>query len=229
MCYQLPAMITDGVTFVVSPLIALMKNQVDHLVNELGLPAARLGSTVKGDEKQIIMDDLESSDPQLKLVYVSPELLALTDTIQLLEMMSVRGKIAMFAIDECHCISQWGHDFRPSYLKLSMLKTRFPNIPIMALTATATKRVRDQIVDMLQLTKPEIISQSFDRPNIKYEVKYKELFSPTSLIQDIVTYVEKYHGECGIIYASTRANCQHVHDRLAAAHGMTLILCFVII
>jgi bloom syndrome protein len=196
-------------------------NKVDYLVNELSVPAARLGSTIKGAEKQVVIDDLESKDPELRLVYVSPELLATVETSELLEMLYLRNKLSMFAIDECHCISSWGHDFRPAYLKLGKLKQRFPKVPMMALTATATKRVRDQIVELLGLQKPDIIAQSFDRPEIKYEVKYKELYSPTSLIQDIVSFVQtQYNDESGLVYASTRVNCQHVCDRLKAAGGI---------
>ncbi len=163
LCYQIPALVRDGVAIVVSPLIALMQDQVDAL-KLLGIKAAFLNSTLNSQERQQTENDLTSGE--LDLLYVAPERLVAMGMLRLLE----RSKISLFAIDEAHCVSQWGHDFRPEYRQLRLLHERFPDVPRIALTATADKRTRDEITSELDLSDAEQFVASFDRPNIRYTI-----------------------------------------------------------
>src|ERR1043165_609528 len=164
MCYQLPALLMDGVTIVVSPLIALMKDQVDAL-RQNGISAAYLNSSQSQDEQNGVMWRLRGGD--LKLLYVAPErLIGEGRFIEFLQ----KIKVTLVAIDEAHCISQWGHDFRPEYLALGELKTALPGVPVVALTATADKLTRDDIIGKLGLKQYRIFEHSFNRPNIFYQV-----------------------------------------------------------
>ena len=156
LCYQIPGMIFDGLTVVISPLIALMKDQVDEAV-EKGIPAAFLNSSLSGKETAEIYSQLYQG--KIKILYLSPERLAIDGYIEKLHEL----KIKFFAIDEAHCLSEWGHDFRPDYLYLAQLRNKFPNIPIAAFTATATKQVQKDIIQILALKNPFIVRASFDR------------------------------------------------------------------
>ncbi|HEX9930498.1 MAG TPA: RecQ family ATP-dependent DNA helicase, partial [Pyrinomonadaceae bacterium] len=168
LCYQIPALMLDGLTLVVSPLIALMKDQVDALKNN-GIEAAFLNSTQTAQEQIKVFQAARNG--KLKLLYVAPERLFQSGDqfVDFLEQIN----ISLFAIDEAHCISSWGHDFRPEYLQLGKLKTYFPGIPIIALTATADKLVRKDIIERLNLKNAELFVSSFNRPNIFYRVEPK--------------------------------------------------------
>ncbi|MEO7660676.1 MAG: RecQ family ATP-dependent DNA helicase, partial [Pyrinomonadaceae bacterium] len=202
LCYQIPAIMLDGLTLVISPLIALMKDQVDALrVN--GVEAAFLNSTQTAAEQVEVFRDVRSS--KLKLLYVAPERL-LQSGDQFLDFLR-EINISLFAIDEAHCISSWGHDFRPEYLRLARLKTEFPQIPLIALTATADKLVRNDIIERLNVPKAEIFVSSFNRPNIYYAVEPKR-----NSYDQLLDYLEKRRDESGIIYCLSRNSV----DSLAA-------------
>ncbi|XP_020408886.1 ATP-dependent DNA helicase Q-like isoform X2 [Zea mays] len=168
MCYQIPALVKTGIVLVISPLIALMENQVASLKNK-GVPAEFLSSTQASHTKQRIHEDLDTGNPSLKLLYVTPELVATSSFMAKLKKLYNRGLLGLVAIDEAHCISSWGHDFRPSYRKLSSLRKQFPDIPLLALTATAVPKVQKDVVSSLCLQNPVILRASFNRPNIFYE------------------------------------------------------------
>ncbi len=163
LCYQIPAMVRDGVGVIVSPLIALMQDQVDAL-QQLGIKAAFLNSTMTALEQREVEEALLKGE--LQMLYVAPERLLGEPTLNLLS----QCKIALIAIDEAHCVSQWGHDFRPEYQRLSVLPERFPDVPRIALTATADNRTRAEIIHQLRLDDAGVYVNSFDRPNITYTI-----------------------------------------------------------
>ena len=166
LCFQIPALLRDGVGIVVSPLIALMQDQVDALI-QVGVKAAFLNSSLDADEASKVEQQLLKGE--LDLLYVAPERLTTPRFLQLL----ARAKIALFVIDEAHCVWQWGHDFRPEYVALSILHERFPDIPRIALTATADANTRVEIIERLALHDARMFVSSFDRPNIRYRVTLK--------------------------------------------------------
>jgi ATP-dependent DNA helicase RecQ len=167
LCFQLPALARDGLTVVVSPLIALMKDQVDAL-HASGVAATFLNSTLGAEESRTRLRGLHRGD--YKLLYVAPERLMLAGWIENLKTWNV----SCIAIDEAHCVSEWGHDFRPEYRQLAKLRTALPEVPMMALTATATGRVREDIVTHLKLRDPQTFVASFNRPNLTYRVVPKD-------------------------------------------------------
>lgn len=199
LCYQIPALMKEGVAVVISPLIALMKDQVDML-RDVGIAAAALNSTLSGQESAQIYSDL--SEGRLKLLYIAPERLMKPSTMELLSRIS----ISLFAVDEAHCISVWGHDFRPEYQELDCLKERFPNVPRLALTATADEQTRSEITTRL-LDHPRSFIASFDRPNIRYRMYEKGKGYLDSVVQFILG--EHMH-ESGIVYCSTRNKAEAV-------------------
>ncbi|MDR2914515.1 MAG: DNA helicase RecQ [Tannerella sp.] len=203
-CYQLPAIYLPGTAIIVSPLIALMKDQVEGLVAN-GIPAAALNSSMSEEEKWQIKQRCKQG--QIKLLYISPEGL-LSELDYLLSLLD----ISLIAIDEAHCISQWGHDFRPEYTRLSILKERFPKIPVIALTATADKITRNDIVKQLTLQEPEIFISSFDRPNLSLEVRRG--FAQKEKIAAIVRFIRNHPGQSGIIYCMKRSDTEKVADLL---------------
>ncbi len=201
LCFQLPALLRTGLTVVVSPLIALMKDQVDQL-QAAGVAATFLNSTLGASEARARLRRLHGGE--FRLLYAAPERLMLDDWKDNLRSWSV----AALAIDEAHCISEWGHDFRPEYRQLADLRSLLPNIPAMALTATATARVQTDIVSHLQLSNPAVFVASFDRPNLSYQVVSKD-----QPLRQILDFIAKRQDDSGIIYCATRSSA----DRLAAS------------
>lgn len=202
LCYQLPATILPGLTIVISPLIALMKDQVDGLIRQ-GIPAAFINSSLEQTEINQIFQQM--ANQQLKLVYIAPERLASRYFLDGIANIN----ISLFAIDEAHCISQWGHDFRPAYTNMGCLKQYFPHIPIMALTATADVTTRKDILQQLKLVNPYVHLDSFDRPNIRLTLAEKYRGE-----QQVVSYVQKKPTECGIIYCNSRWRVENIAENL---------------
>ncbi len=199
LCYQIPSLVRDGTGVVVSPLIALMQDQVDALL-EVGVRAAFLNSTLSLPEVRDVESKLTRGE--LDLLYVAPERLLQDRTMGLLE----RARIALFAIDEAHCVSQWGHDFRPEYRQLRVLAERFPGVPRIALTATADPRTREEIVTELRLQNADRFVASFDRPNIRYTIAEA---GSVSIRERLWQWLEAEHpGDAGIIYCLSRKSCE---------------------
>ncbi|MTW11627.1 DNA helicase RecQ [Pseudoduganella eburnea] len=208
LCYQIPAMIRDGVGVVVSPLIALMQDQVDALA-EVGVRAAFLNSTQSYEEAARIERLVRTN--QIDLLYVAPERLLTQRCFDLLQ----DSQIALFAIDEAHCVSQWGHDFRPEYIKLSVLHEQFPNVPRIALTATADQLTRDEIIHRLALNDAAQFVSSFDRPNIRYQIVEK-----TNGRKQLLDFITTEHaGDCGIVYCLSRKKVEETAEFLNE-HGV---------
>ena len=192
LCYQLPALLADGTVLVVSPLIALMQDQVTAL-EQLGIEAAYLNSTLTGAQQRDVLERLGSG--RLQLLYVAPERLMQSETLTLLKTFP----ISLIAIDEAHCVSQWGHDFREDYLSLGELAVQFPGVPRMALTATATSDVRAEIIERLALVEPRQFVSGFDRPNIRYMVQTK-----LDAKRQLLDFLSGYRGDAGIVYCMSR-------------------------
>lgn len=206
LCYQIPALMLDGLTVVVSPLIALMKDQVDMLA-DVGIEARSLNSTQTFEDACDVIREIRSGE--VKLLYVAPERLVSPRMLALLDEI----KVSLFAVDEAHCISVWGHDFRPEYQQLDILKNRYPNVPRLALTATADEQTRNEIVSRL-LNNPKVFLDSFDRPNIRYRMYEKN----KGFIQEIIDFITGEHmHESGIVYCATRNKTQAVASALKAA------------
>ena len=202
LCYQIPALLRGGVGIVVSPLIALMEDQVGAL-RDAGVRAAFLNSSLTRSEQQRVVADLKSGS--LQLLYVAPERLMQEQTLELL----AGVRLSLIAIDEAHCVSQWGHDFRQDYLILNELKRRFPGVPRMALTATATPPTRDEIVARLELDEPAIFTASFDRPNIRYYVQAK-----SEARRQLLRFLDNHRGEAGIVYCLARSKTEQTAEWL---------------
>jgi RecQ family ATP-dependent DNA helicase len=224
LCYQLPAMIdsgrTQGVTVVISPLISLMTDQVDHL-HELGIDAMFINSELTAADKKERYNKLSSSHITCRLVYVTPE--AVNQSAQMsqaLHQLHQRGRLARIVIDEAHCLSQWGHDFRPDYKELTHLRTEFPRVPLMALTATANEEVKIDIKHTLNIGDCEEFTQSFNRTNLYYEVR--------PFVKDMVGVMakiihEEFHGKSGIIYCLSRNDCENVARELIRKHRISAL------
>ncbi|MEU8124535.1 DNA helicase RecQ [Spirillospora sp. NPDC049024] len=208
LCYQIPALVRKGTGVVVSPLIALMQDQVDAL-RALGVRAGFLNSTQDFDERRTV--EAQFTAGELDLLYLAPERLKLAATVDLLD----RGDVSLFAIDEAHCVSQWGHDFRPDYLTLSGLHERWPEIPRIALTATATEATRGEIASRLQLEQARHFVASFDRPNIQYRIEPK-----TDAKRQLLRLLQSEHkGDAGIVYCLSR-NSVEKHAAFLTENGI---------
>ena len=207
LCYQIPALVRPGVAIVVSPLIALMEDQVSALKN-LGVKSAFLNSSLAPPEAEAVLNQLHSQ--QLDLLYIAPERLMTPNFIQQLQSLP----IALFAIDEAHCVSQWGHQFRPEYRQIGQLRAQFPQVPFIALTATADRTTQQDIVAQLQLQTPKIHIGSFDRPNIFYRVQEKH-----KPMQQLLAFLQNHTNESGIIYALSRKRVEEVAEALQS-HGI---------
>ena len=203
-CFQIPALLMEGTCIVVSPLISLMKDQVDALKSN-GIRAEFLNSTQNFTEQQEILEACFRGD--IRLLYVSPEKL-LTDLDQIIRM----AKPSLFAIDEAHCISSWGHDFRPEYTKMGFLRERFPDIPFIALTATADKITRKDISKQLKLHEPKLFISSFDRKNLSLDVRIG--VKPKQKIEEITDFIRNRKDQSGIIYCLSRNTCEDVAQKL---------------
>ena len=210
LCYQIPALLREGCAVVVSPLIALMQDQVAAL-KELGIASEFLNSSLDSATAMQVERDFVTG--QLKLLYVAPERLLTPRFQSLLE----QANVALFAIDEAHCVSQWGHDFRPEYLGLSALHERFPDVPRIALTATADAATRAEILSRLDLGAARVFVASFDRPNIRYRIAEKS--DPRRQLLD---FLAEHQGEAGIVYCSTRKKVEETADALRQA-GLTAL------
>ncbi len=207
LCFQIPALMLPGTALVISPLISLMKDQVDALNNN-GIPAAFLNSSQSFEQQQHILNACH--EQQIKLLYVSPE--------KLMSDMDVIGqacKISLFAIDEAHCISAWGHDFRPEYTQLGFLREKFAHVPFIALTATADKVTRRDIVNQLRLRNPQVFLSSFDRKNLSLEVRIGT--KPKEKLKEIIDFVNERKDQSGIIYCLSRKKCEEAYEALANA------------
>ncbi len=202
LCYQIPALAQEGLTIVISPLISLMKDQVDQLKAH-GVAAECVNSSMPREELLSVFNRMNRGD--LKLLYVSPERVLMPEFIERLSYIQLN----LIAVDEAHCISQWGHDFRPEYAALGQLKNHFPQIPVMALTATADDATRLDIQSRLALHDPEVYLGSFDRPNIRYNLVEK--LKPVS---QIIRYLETQKGQCGIIYCGSRKKVEMLTEKL---------------
>ena len=199
-CFQLPALLFPGVTIVISPLIALMKDQVDGL-RANGIEACYINSSQTEDERQFYLERLQSN--AIKLVYIAPESLSFLDSI------FNSLCISLIAIDEAHCISSWGHDFRPAYTKLGYLKNSFPSTPILALTATADKATRQDISQQLNLENPKVFVASFDRKNLSLEVR-----PALDRVKQIIDFIQEKPNESGIVYCLSRKTTEELADKL---------------
>ena len=212
LCYQIPALTRNGVAIVVSPLIALMHDQVAAL-QELGIKAAYLNSSLSPDEASAVEGGFAGG--AFKLLYVAPERLLTPRFMALLERVAADPGLALFAIDEAHCVSQWGHDFRPDYIQLSVLHERFPQVPRIALTATADATTRREIVERLQLNAASIFVSSFDRPNIRYRIVEKD-----NARAQVLDFIRTEHaGEAGIVYCLSRRRVEETAQWLTS-HGV---------
>jgi ATP-dependent DNA helicase RecQ len=202
LCYQIPALMLDGTAIIVSPLISLMKDQVDALVAN-GVNAAYYNSTLEAEEARQVLARLHGGE--LDLIYISPERMSNESFIDRLQSI----QISMLAIDEAHCVSQWGHDFRPDYAKLGNVRDIFSGVPTMALTATADEVTRQDVIAQLRLRDPEVVVTGFDRPNIEYKVSDKN--NPISQVEKVLG---RHEGESGIIYALSRKRVEEVSKKL---------------
>ncbi|KAG0498714.1 hypothetical protein HPP92_003405 [Vanilla planifolia] len=221
LCYQLPAILRDGITLIISPLLSLIQDQVMGLM-ALGIPAYMLTSTTSKDDEKFIYKALEKGDGDLKMLYVTPEKISKSKRfMSKLEKCHNAGRLALISIDEAHCCSQWGHDFRPDYKNLGILKIQFPRIPLIALTATATYKVQIDLMEMLHIPKCVKFISTVNRPNLFYKVQEKSSVGKV-VIEQIAEYIRSSYcnKESGIIYCFSRKECEQVSKELRE-HGIS--------
>jgi bloom syndrome protein len=227
LCYQLPAIVqcgrTRGVTVVISPLLSLMQDQVEALQKK-GIQACLINSEVTIDHRKFVFEALKGPEVEkyIQILYITPEMInksgALTEVFHNLH---GRNRLARIVIDEAHCVSQWGHDFRPDYKALGGIRRQFPGVPVIALTATATENVKVDVIHNLAMEGCEVFTQSFNRPNLTYEVKVKAKGKPKEDLDDIAKKINTMHrGQSGIVYCLSRKNCEKIAAQLTQNYGI---------
>ncbi|KAJ6327021.1 hypothetical protein OIU78_013997 [Salix suchowensis] len=215
LCYQLPAILRDGVALVISPLLSLIQDQVMGLT-ALGIPAYMLTSTTSKENEKFIYKALEKGEGELKILYVTPEKISKSKRfMSKLEKCHNAGRLSLISIDEAHCCSQWGHDFRPDYKSLSILKTQFSNVPVVALTATATQKVQYDVMEMLRIPKCVKFVSTVNRPNLFYTVRSKSSIGKV-VVDEIAEFIQESYpnSESGIVYCFSRKECEQVAAEL---------------
>ncbi|KAF7683331.1 ATP-dependent DNA helicase hus2/rqh1 [Astathelohania contejeani] len=217
LCYQLPALINSGITIVVSPLLSLIQDQLKGLIQR-DIIALALNSTISPSDRRMIYEVLYSKEILCKILYVTPELISQNEQFKtLLSHLVERNKLSRFVIDEAHCVSQWGYDFRPDYANLSQLKQKYKDIPIIALTATATPKVESDVKTVLGLKNPLTFRMSFNRSNLRYYVHPKSKTMDIEIVSFINTY---YPDSCGIIYSLSKKECEMISERLNEKYNL---------